>query len=389
MKPNRTISGLLAVTVMLLGISGCETPSDPELDNATMNQEKIALGEVLFHDKNLSLNRTMACATCHQAGSAMIDPRESAAVGASLGDDDFSRSDRNAPTAAYAKFSPTFHFDSGEGLYIGGQFHDGSAKDLKAQAKGPFLNPLEMMMPSISAVIDRIKENNETVAQLETIYGDDIFDNDENAYDAVADSISLFEMSDLFSPFDSKYDRFLAGKERLTPEEEEGRKLFEGKALCSACHPGTTDDGSRPLFTDYSYDNLGVPLNHALREANGLGEGVIDNGLGGREQINDPALNGAFKVATLRNIAVTGPYMHNGLFKDLKTVVHFYNTRDVEGAINPETGLPWESSEVELTKNVNELGNLGLSDEEENALVAFMETLTDRKFEHLIPSGRE
>jgi len=91
-------------------------------------------------------------------------------------------------------------------------------------------------------------------------------------------------------------------------------------------------------------------------------------------------------VATLRNIAVTGPYMHNGLFKDLKTVVHFYNTRDVEGAINPETGESWEEGEVDATKNVNELGDLGLTDEEEDALVAFMKTLTDKQYEHLIPA---
>ncbi len=385
MKPNRTISGLLAVTVMLLGISGCETPSDPELDNATLNRKKIALGEALFNDKSLSLNRTISCASCHNLDHAMVDTRPTnLSLGASLGDDNLSIGDRNAPTAAYAKFAPGFYFDKREGIFFGGQFNDGRAKDLKAQAKGPFLNPLEMMMPSKSAVIDRIKENNETVSQLKNIYGDDIFDNDENAYDAVADTISLFEMSDLFSPFDSKYDRFLAGRENLTPQEEEGRRLFEGKALCSACHPGTTDDGSRPLFTDYSYDNLGVPVNHALREANGLGEGFVDNGLGAREDVNDAGLNGAFKVATLRNIAVTGPYMHNGLFKELKTVVHFYNTRDV-GGINPETNATWETGEVELTKNVNELGNLGLSDEEEDALVAFLETLTDRKFEHLIP----
>jgi cytochrome c peroxidase len=375
----------LTVTAILLGLSGCGTPADPELDNATLNQKKIALGGALFNDTNLSLNRTISCASCHDLDHAMVDTRPTnLELGASLGDDSLSIGDRNAPTAAYAKFTPDFYFDEREGIFFGGQFDDGRAKNLKAQAKGPFLNPLEMMMPSKSAVIDRIKENNETVAQLKTIYGDDIFDNDENAYDALADSIALFEMSDLFSPFDSKYDRFLAGKESLTPEEEEGRKLFEGKALCSACHPGTTDDGSRPLFTDYSYDNLGVPLNRALREANGLGEGVVDNGLGAREDVNDAALNGAFKVATLRNIAVTGPYMHNGVFKDLKTVVHFYNTRDV-GGINPETNATWESGEVELTKNVNELGNLGLTDEEENALVAFMETLTDRKYEHLIP----
>jgi cytochrome c peroxidase len=384
MKQHYSMATLLAVT-LLFGLTGCETPTEPEVDNATLNQKKITLGKALFNDKNLSLNRTMACATCHQTGSAMIDPRGTAAVGASLGDDDFSRSDRNAPTAAYAKFSPSFYFDSGEGLYMGGQFHDGSAKDLKAQAKGPFLNPVEMMMPSASAVIDRIKENNETVAALKSIYGDTVFDDDDKAYDAVADSIALFETSDVFSPFNSRYDRFLAGDEELTPLEIEGLALFEGKAMCSACHPSTTDDGSRALLTDFSYDNLGVPVNHALRQANGLGDGYIDNGLGAREEINDPALNGAFKVATLRNIAVTGPYMHNGLFKDLKTVVHFYNTRDT-GGINPETNSSWEAAEVDATKNVAELGDLGLTDAEEDALVAFMKTLTDKQYEPLIPA---
>ncbi len=385
MKQHYTLSGLLAAT-LLFGLSGCDTPSDPEFDNATLNQKKIALGETLFNDRNLSLNRTMSCATCHQFGSALVDPRETnLALGGSLGDDNLSIGDRNAPSAGYAKFSPSFYFDSGEGLYMGGQFHDGRAKDLKAQAKGPFLNPLEMMMPSVSAVIDRIKENNDTVAALETIYGDTVFDSDERAYDAVAESIALFETSDVFSPFDSRYDRFLAGEETLTELEIEGLALFEGKAMCSACHPATTDDGSRPLFTDFSYDNLGVPVNHALREANGLGDGYVDNGLGGRDDINDPALNGAFKVASLRNIAVTGPYMHNGYFKSLKTVVHFYNTRDT-GGINPETNSTWEVGEVDENKNVTELGDLGLTDAEEDAIVAFLKTLTDKQFEPLIPA---
>jgi len=90
-------------------------------------------------------------------------------------------------------------------------------------------------------------------------------------------------------------------------------------------------------------------------------------------------------VTGLRNVAVTEPYMHNGVFKNLKTVVHFYNTRDVAGAINPETGLAWRTAEVDATKNTDELGNLGLTDTEEDQLVAFLKTLTDRKFESLIP----
>jgi len=363
-------------TLLIVTLGGCN-----DSDNAESNSQKMALGQALFHDKNLSLNRTMACATCHEIDHAMIDPRGSALLGASLGDDNLSRGDRNAPMAAYAAYAPSFHFNSGEGLYIGGQFHDGRAKDLKAQAKGPFLNPLEMMMPNESAVIERVKENSALVAQFKAIYGESIFDDDLKAYDALAESIALFEMSPVFAPFDSKYDRFLAGQESLTPLEQEGLRLFEGKAMCSACHPATTENGTRPLFTDFSYDNLGVPVNHALRNENGVTD--VDNGLG--KVVNEPSLNGAFKVATLRNIAVTGPYMHNGLFKDLKTVVHFYNTRDVEGAINPETNSTWEPGEVDENKNVAELGNLGLSDAEEDAIVAFLKTLTDKQYEHLVP----
>ena len=121
---------------------------------------------------------------------------------------------------------------------------------------------------------------------------------------------------------------------------------------------------------------------HKERTNNGQ-DNPVDLGLG--KVVNDPSLNGAFRVATLRNIAVTGPYMHNGVFKDLKNVVHFYNTRDVPGAINPETNATWKPSEVKETVNHVELGNLGLTDYEEDAIVAFMKTLTDKKFEHLIP----
>ncbi len=374
MKQTKIFLSTIALA-MIIGLTGCEEPTEPDMDNATRNQKKITLGEQLFSDTNLSQNRTMSCASCHDLNHAMVDTRAGSEIGASKGDDNVALGDRNAPTAAYAAFSPRFHFDAGEGLFMGGQFLDGRAKDLKAQAKGPFLNPLEMQMPDKGSVIERIKENAMYIAQLKEIYGDDIFNDDEKAYDAVADSIALFEMSPVFAPFNSKYDKYLAGKETLTDMEQEGLKLFEGKAMCSACHPAITDNGSRPLFTDFSYDNLGVPVNNVLRSANGVSD--IDNGLG--KEVNDPSLNGAFKVSTLRNIAVTGPYMHNGVFKDLKTVVHFYNTRDT-GGINPETSNPWEPGEVDATKNISELGNLGLTDHEEDAIVAFLDTLTDEKF---------
>ncbi|HQR73063.1 MAG TPA: cytochrome c peroxidase [Sulfurovum sp.] len=369
---------LLVTTLASLLLIGCGST-----DTEGFGYDQIALGEQLFHDTTLSQNKTMSCATCHVIDAAMIDPRETSnTLGASLGDDGFSIADRNAPTAAYASFAPAFHFDSEEGLFIGGQFLDGRAADLTAQAKGPFLNPVEMQMPDAASVIERVKENSSYVSAFKSIYGEDIFDDTDRAYEALAQTIAKFEKSKTFSPFDSKYDRAQKGQATLTDSEKRGLDLFNGKATCSACHPA---EGENALFTDFSYDNLGVPVNHALREANGKGADFIDNGLYDNPMVKDTTLKGAFKVSTLRNIAVTGPYMHNGVFKDLKTVIHFYNTRDVAGAINPETGEVWEKGEVDINKNTEELGNLKLSEAEENDLLAFLLTLTDAQYEHLVP----
>jgi cytochrome c peroxidase len=369
-------------TVIGISLVGC---GDGESSASAL---KVALGESLYHDTSLSLNKTMSCATCHTLNEGLIDPRStSKTLGASLGDDGTSIGDRNAPTAGYASFSPDFHFDTGEGLFIGGQFLDGRSSDLKEQAKGPFLNPIEMGMPSISSVLERVRENASYISQFQTLYGSDIFDDETKAYDALADAIAAFEKSGEFAVFDSKYDRFLAGSYTLSAEEARGLALFvdenPGGAMCSACHPAVSAD-NKPLFTDFSYDNLGVPVNHALRTANGQA-GNADLGLFANPEVNDTDLRGAFKVSSLRNIAVTGPYMHNGLFKDLKTVVHFYNTRDLGGAINPETNATWETGEFHALRNVDELGNLGLSDQDEDDIVAFLKTLTDQRYEHLIP----
>ncbi|MHB0992979.1 MAG: cytochrome-c peroxidase [Sulfurovum sp.] len=372
---------LLATTLASLLLIGCG--SNDSSNSQGIGYDQIALGEQLYHDTTLSKNKTMSCATCHVIDAAMVDPRETAtSLGASLGDDGVSIGDRSAPTAAYASFSPAFHFNSDEGLFIGGQFLDGRAATLSEQAKGPFLNPVEMNMPDAASVIARVKENSSYVSAFKSLYGEDIFDDTNKAYEALAQAIAKFEKSKTFSPFDSKYDRAQKGEATLTEAEKRGLDLFNGKATCSACHPA---EGENALFTDFSYDNLGVPVNHALREANGKGADFIDNGLYDNPMVKDATLKGAFKVSTLRNIAVTGPYMHNGVFKDLKTVIHFYNTRDVAGAINPETGEVWEKGEVDINKNTEELGNLGLSEAEENDLLAFLQTLTDAQYEHLVP----
>ncbi|WP_345971350.1 cytochrome c peroxidase [Sulfurimonas sp. HSL1-6] len=386
----RTMTGL-GILLVLLG--GCNESNESGLD-----PQKVALGEAFFNDTNLSNTGHQACASCHDAAHAFSEARTVTAqndFGAvSIGDDNLSIGDRNAPTAMYAAFFPAFHFDdeAGEGegsggLWLGGQFHDGRAADLKAQAKGPFLNPVEMQMPDFNSVVARVKANPSYVSELTALYGDSVFDDDAAAYDAIGDAIATFEKSDVFAPFDSKYDRWLKGEAELTALERQGLEMFvrADKGNCAACHPNVGTGGAPALFTDATFDNLGVPVNEAVRSnPNNPLSAVADyRDLGLGETTGDPSLDGAFKVATLRNIAVTGPYMHNGVFKTLKAVVHFYNTRDVTGALNPETGLPWRTPEVPETINVDELGNLGLSDEEEDAIVAFLKTLTDARYESL------
>ena len=235
--------------------------------------------------------------------------------------------------------------------------------------------------------------------------------------DNIAKSIAAFERSALFAPFTSKYDVYLqnclvqggtkedcamgagnkaqkAASTIFSDEEWRGLQLFMNEnnndgvltkkegAMCAACHiaewtsapnpglavivPDWSPDGSiPPMFTDFTFDNLGVPKNTefplSATSPPDLGLGVVTG------DAND---NGKFKVMTLRNIGKTGPYAHNGIFKNLKEITHFYNTRDVSGE--------WPDAEYPATKNITELGNLGLSDDDENALVAFMGTLSDR-----------
>ncbi len=350
------------------------------------------LGKLLFFDTDLSVPQGQSCASCHDPGSGFADPDSSRAV--SMGAIHVRFGDRNSPTAAYAGYSPDFHYDVDEGMYIGGQFWDGRAANLAEQAKGPFLNPLEMNNPSKQAVIQKIRDS-DYVDRFEDVYGEGALYDVEMAYDHVAYAIAAFEMTDEVNRFSSKFDKYLSKEVSLTKEEKRGLKLFNNpkKGNCAACHPSMAGPyADEPLFTDFSYDNLGVPSNLGMLgdspelmdyypfyyqplapNFNPDGLNFVDYGLGGALiggiEIN-PNEMGKVKVPTLRNVAITSPYMHNGVFTTLKEVVHFYNTRDVPGA-------EWPAPEVGENVNTDELGNLGLSDDDEDAIVAFMETLTD------------
>ncbi|MGR8933535.1 MAG: cytochrome-c peroxidase [Gammaproteobacteria bacterium] len=370
------------------------------------------LGQRLYRDKHLSLNRNQSCATCHSLAPVtlkaplpalpapgFVDPanvRNGTPV--SKGSVSGARGTLNAPSVGYAAFSPFFHWDSSEGLYVGGQFWNGRAATLAAQAQKPFLNPAEMAMPSRWAVVSRLRESLNYVNIFQKLFGLDLLaipsyqksqpepPGVRETYSAMARAIGAFEKSRVFNKFNSKFDFVLAGVTAFSPIEARGFKLFNNKALCSACHVSEATiapDGSvfPPLFTDFTYDNIGLP-----RNVNIPYNPEPDKGLGGRSGIAKRDPNGEqlgkHKVMSLRNIALTPPYGHNGVLKTLQQVVHFYNTRDTLGQVadnnDPGFGVTgWPEPEVAQNVNNGELGNLQLSAAEETAIVAFLKTLTD------------
>lgn len=358
------------------------------------------LGNFLYEDKNLSLNRNQSCASCHSLKPAggdslvgkmvpgFVDP-DNVKYGTAISKGSITGATGalNTPSVGYAVHSPVFHWDRNSGLFVGGQFWNGRASDLTEQAKKPFLNPLEMAMPSEQAVVNRIKENTKYRELFREAYG--INPNVAEAgkvFNLAAKAIGEFEKTAIFNKFTSKFDYVVAGKTTLTAIEEKGLKLFNGKANCAACHTSEVIHNKKgelvlPLFTDFTYDNIGLPRN--LKIPNNPEPNL---GLGGRSDIaaTDPEGKeiGKHKVMSLRNIALTPPYGHNGVLETLEQVVHFYNSRDTLGTVRDNTDprfgkSGWPQPEVPRNVNSSELGNLGLSSDEEEAIVAFLKTLTD------------
>lgn len=354
------------------------------------NSESIALGQALFFDKDLSQNRTQSCSTCHNPNAAFTDDRDNGVSKmASLGDDGKSLGDRQAPTVAYAMFSPEFHYDEKKKKYIGGQFWDGRESTLANQAGGPPLNPVEMNMKDKAQVVQRLQENKYYVEAFKKLYGEDIFKDATLAYTAMTKAIESFEKTKEFAPFDSKYDRYLKGEYDLTPLEDLGRSLFfsNNNNSCAKCHVLKGEDKEGETFTNYEYHNIGTPINHELRAKNKAT--ATDEGLLANPNVTDVAQKGKHKVPTLRNVAVTAPYMHNGVFKDLKTVVEFYDKyNNSERTINPQTNQPWAEPEVKETISLEELKAKKLNERKVEALVAFMKLLTDKKYEHLLKNNK-
>ena len=367
------------------------------------------LGKKLFFDDDLSTPPGQSCAACHGEKVGFTGPEEDinkrgavypGAIRSRFGN-------RKPPAAAYAGDSPVLHYDDDLGVFVGGMFWDGRATGetlgdpLAEQAEGPFLNPLEQNNPNPRSVVLKVRKSDYRDL-FEKVWGRNALDDVDRAYEQIARSIAAYERSPEVSPFSSKYDRYLAGKATLSRKEAKGLALFEGKANCAACHPSQPGpDGEPPLFTDFTYDNIGVPKNprnpfYREPQYNPDGKNWVDLGLGAF-LATQPGYGGyaeqnygKHKVPTLRNVDerpdddFDKAYAHNGYFKSLEEIVHFYNTRDVlpppDRVSDPKPGLNcWPPPEVTSNLNRTEVGNLGLTDDEEDAIVSFLETLTDRK----------
>ena len=349
------------------------------------------LGRKIFFDPSLSASGQMSCASCHDPAHAHAQPNGLAVQsgGADLDVPGF----RSVPSLRY--MSPDAFFFDKEGTPTAGFNRDGRAASLLEQASRPFLAAHEMANGDTATVAAKL-EAAAYADEFRKLFGNDAFDDADGAFLRARFALEAYEKSapDLH-PFDSKYDLFLAGKIMLSPSELRGFALFNrpDKGNCAGCHPSMRGaDGSPPLFTDYTYDNLGVPRNAEIA-ANADPE-YFDLGLCGPERTDladRTDLCGAFKVPTLRNVATRQVFFHNGLFKTLRDALHFYVRRDT----NPDEFFPLDADgvvmkfddlPVDMHRNVNTTevpydrhpGQAPRLDEAEiDDLLAFLGTLTD------------
>ncbi len=416
------IIGFISVFALLFAFSPGLFGQSPDLSK---NQ---TLGKSIFFDENLSIERNQSCASCHAPESGWTGPNTlTNAHGAVYEGSITGRfGNRKPPSAAYATQSPILHIDE-DGTWEGGNFWDGRATGQKLgnpaadQAQGPFLNPAEQALPDSACVVYRVcngaypipftsvwgprtctiawpadvEQSCRTEGAMVQLSSSDRARSDRT-YNRIARSIAAYEGSREVNAFTSKFDYVLKGKAQFTSRQLQGFALFQGKGKCANCHI-STEQGAiflapPPLFTDYTFDNLGVPRNLENPVYN-QNPGYIDVGLGGYlKNIGLPVgmyepQAGKVKVPTLRNVdkrpypGFVKAFGHNGYFKSLEEVVHFYNARDVlPTCLQGDPGEKvtcWPAPEHPENVNRTELGNLGLTPAEEGAIVEFLRILSD------------
>ncbi len=400
---NICLCALAALAALLLSACGGGGTADTTASAvmaAAVPSDRVALGQMIFNDPNLSEPRGTACVACHQPNMGFAGNHGST-TGVALGSLPGAFGLRNAMTNSYGGFVPAFAFQTsaGETEAVGGHFWDGRADTLAQQALAPFLNPLEMNNSSRRAVVEKVAASG-YAALFRQEFGSTVFADPDTAFTQIGTAIEAFERSGNLQAFSSKYDAMLRGRATLTPQEAQGMALFmdPARANCAGCHL-MNPASSKPedsLFSEFTFYATGIPRNRAII-AN-ADPAFYDLGLCGPQRsaptlpVNLPAgariddFCGKFRMPTLRNVAERPAFMHNGFFKDLREVVRFYATRNSDpqrwyGPGGVANDLPARYlANIEINKapfNRTAAQGPALTEAEIADIVAFLRTLSD------------
>jgi cytochrome c peroxidase len=391
--PVRGPAGVAAVLVWV-GALVCPRPASPGEKQAAPETPSIALGRSVFFDARLSEPAGTSCASCHDPARAFSGDHGSG-VGVPAGSRPGVLARRTSPSLLYLRYVPRLRFfsDDEDNHAIeyephGGYFWDGRSDSIAELVRQPLLNPREMNNRDAAQIAAKLRLAPYADAFRRAFPG--ALDTDDGAVGALGRALEAFLISPAMAPFSSKYDDSLRGTASLSPEEKRGLELFSDRhhAGCVSCHriASTSRDPEDTMFTDYGYDAVGAPRNRRLRVRDD------DRGLCERTDTSTPTDEAqycaSFRTPSLRNVGVRKAFMHNGAFTTLRDVVKFYATR----ASSPErwytSGAPFDDTPeayrgmVNITSvpyNRHRGDPPALSDDEIDAIVAFLETLTDRR----------
>ena len=408
-RPGTALTLAICIALPACSGDGSGGGGDATTPGATISalSAKAQVGKLIFSDQALSASGMQSCATCHvQANGFSAADSLSVPMG---GPNMNLPGLRNTPSLMYASFTPAFSIAS-DGTPSGGFFRDGRAASLIDQAQMPFLNQFEMANTSADNVRQRLLTR-PYFAQFQGIFGSSVTTDATQTLAAIGAALAAYEAEGTeFRPFSSKFDAFQNGTATLNADEQQGFALFNDptKGNCTACHVSVGNNGAPPLFTDFTYDNIGIPRNWKIAAnaedttlsyvpANGTALGAsyryYDLGLCGplRTEYSDKTQHcGQFKVPTLRNVAVKQHYFHNGVFDNLGDAVTWYATRDTNPgkwyvkADGVTVDVPYNDLPLNYDANINVAEvpyNPGIAPTlnagEINQIINFLCTLTD------------
>lgn len=389
---------LVVGTCLLVGLMG---PASAQTVSLSLPAQ---VGQKLFFDTNLSASKKMSCASCHDPNSHYA-PSNSLSV--QLGGPNLNLAGTRAvPSLKYKEYTPAYSdlLDNPDGVSApgpgGGYMWDGRAATLADQVALPLLAANEMANTSAATVVATVQSAS-YAALFQQAFGVTAFSDTQAAFADIGAALQAYQLEDpSFHPYSSKYDLYAGNKlgGTLSPSETRGLQVFQdpNRGNCAACHySGAGLNGSVALFTDFSFEAIGVPRNSAIpANATKLGLALsYDTGICSRTDHPLPAnaqYCGMFKTPTLRNVATRHAFFHNGVFHTLTDVIHWYNTRDT----NPALWYPAVNGVVQKFNDLPTIyrGNIdpqvpldgrpvgsqpAMSDQDMVDLEAFLDTLTD------------